>query len=125
MYVITLKLIIVFSYAIKVDCESLSDRSLFPLETACPRLTTLNLKGSCYFTDHGFKSLCSLKDLKSLCLAESLVTDHVLDSIVTTHGNQVRTFQSTHFSFDVFDLPLTKRLIFLKIPSWIESIFVH
>lgn len=79
-----------FFPAFQVDCEKLSNLSLSCIPVHCPKLTSFDLKGMCYVTDHGLMPLTRSNHLQSLSLAEADITDCTLESIAKGCGAKVR-----------------------------------
>ena len=79
-----------YMFPFQVDCENLSNISVSTIPVYCPKLSSFDLKGMCYVTDHGVMPLTRSNDLKTLCLAEAAITDSTLESIAKGCGGKVR-----------------------------------
>lgn len=73
-----------------VDCEKLSNLSLISIPVHCPKLSSFDLKGMCYVTDHGLVPLARSKCLQSLSLAEAAITDFTLENIAKGCGAKLK-----------------------------------
>ena len=77
----------------QVNCENLSSISLSTIPVYCPKLSSFDLQGMCFVTDHGFMPLTRSNNLKSLRLAEASITDSTLESVANGCGDKVMYMQ--------------------------------
>ena len=73
-----------------MDCDKLTNLSLISIPLHCPKLSSIDLKGVCFVTDHGVTPLTGSNNLERLSLAEAAIGDSTLENVAKSCGPRVR-----------------------------------